>query len=125
MSLSAANAARIEAILDQPFLTDTLNTTYRELIDDNLIAYGRIGSNGKRNSYGIVLRSSVEEHYDMDSNHATYAEAIYYVPFFDAPKLLVDYLRDVEGIATVHRSEHRFDETTERWVESFDFMRNF
>lgn len=125
MSLSAANAARIETILDQPFMTDSLNTTYRELINDNLIAYGRIGANGKRNTYGIVLRSSVDEHYDMDSNHASYAEAIHYVPFFDAPKLLVDYLRNVEGIATVHRSEHRFDDVSERWVERFDFMRSF
>ena len=56
MSLTAANAARVEAALDKPFRTDDHNTTYREALASGLIVAGRVRefSSGKR-TYGVIL----------------------------------------------------------------------
>lgn len=79
MSLSAANAARIEAALNKPFTTADHNTTYREALASGIIVAGRVRefSTGKR-SYGVIL---AEDFKSADP---------FYSPFYDAPKLIVD-----------------------------------
>lgn len=77
-NMTAAHAARIETALNKSFVTDTVNTTYRQAIADGTIAYGRIRefSNGKR-TYGVVLAEDL-------------TDDPFYSSFYDAPKLVVD-----------------------------------
>lgn len=79
MSLSAANAARIEAALDKSFRPEDHNTTYREALASGLIIAGRIRefSTGKR-TYGVILADDFK------------ADDPFYSSFYDAPKLVVD-----------------------------------
>lgn len=79
MSMTAAHAARMEAALDKPFVTADHNTTYREALVSGLIVAGRIRTmpDGKR-KYGVILAEQA------------IPDNLYYSPFFDAPKLIVD-----------------------------------
>lgn len=77
-NMSAAQLARMNAALDKPFVTDSINTTYREALADGTIAYGRIRDIGEgKRKYGVVLASDL-------------LEDPYYSPYFDAPKFVVD-----------------------------------
>ena len=100
-SLTAANAARLDAILDRPILTENINSTLRAMIEDDLIAYGRIRTRAGKREYGFILREYAEAAH-LSDRHDSYAEALAYAPFYDAPKMLVDYLHDVELIRTLY-----------------------
>ena len=100
-TLTAANAARLDAILDRPFHTEDVNSTLRQMIEDDLIAYGRIRTRAGKQEYGFILREDAEAAH-LSDRHDSYAEALAYTPFYYTPKMLVDYLHDTELIRTLH-----------------------
>lgn len=88
-NLTAANAERLARALDKRYLGGSvLGYNVNELVDEDRIAYVRLSPEGK---WGFVLKQRISAPY-LDLN------ALYYLPYFDAPKIVADYLMGTCGI---------------------------
>lgn len=99
MKLTAANNARTAAALAKRIDVNGTHPSFSELLDAGEIAYVRTRTfrDGKR-TYGVILHGDALS--AIGSDHDTLAEALAYVPFYDAPKLVTDAIH-AEGISRV------------------------
>lgn len=99
-NLTAAQAARTTTIMGRRNLdVDGTWYTASELMDEGRIGYvrTRVMRDGKR-TYGIILHDDVIGAHLHNSD--SLAEALAHVPYYEAPKMVTDYLH-AEGISRV------------------------
>lgn len=99
MTLTAANNARTTAALAKRIDVNGDHLSFSELLDAGEIAYVRTRTfrDGKR-TYGVILHDDALS--AIGSDHDTLAEALAYVPFYDAPKMVTDAIH-ADGLSRV------------------------